>query len=116
MQQITLRLSADMIESLEGEADERGVSRSEHLRDVIDSRHEHEAEVDELREEVDELQTEVERLRNEKQLVLEEREEKQKLARYVEEERRVEQQWREAGLATRMKWRLLGMPSDGVDA
>lgn len=36
----------------------------------------------------------------------------QSLARYVEDERRVEQQWREAGLLTKTKWRLFGMPSE----
>lgn len=68
------------------------------------TRHEHGEEAERLREEVDELQTEVERLRNEKRLILEEREEKNELARYVEEE----QTWRQAGIITRTKWWLYG--------
>lgn len=38
MKQITIRLREDVIDALEAEAEDRGVSRSEHVRDVIDSR------------------------------------------------------------------------------
>lgn len=57
-------------------------------------------------ERVEELEQEVERLRNEKRLILEDRDEKQELARYVEEE----QTWRQAGIITRTKWWLYGKP------
>jgi len=67
---------------------------------------------DELQETIDDLDRDVERLQNEKRLILEDREEKQELVRYVEEERTVEERWRRAGLATRLKWRLTGMPGD----
>ena len=40
----------------------------------------------------------------------------QELANYVEDERRVEQQWREAGLLTKTKWRLFGMPSEAQES
>jgi hypothetical protein len=112
MQQITLRIPEDTVAELDDEADEHGVSRSEYIRDILDSRHEHDGDVDALRTQVDELQTELERVRNEKRLILSEREEKQELARYVEDERRAEQRWREAGLRTRLKWRVFGMPPD----
>lgn len=46
MEQITLRLPARTLAGLEREAAERGVSRSEHVRDVLESR----AEVRGLRE------------------------------------------------------------------
>ena len=119
MEQITVRLPEGMLEGLDEEADEHGVSRSEYIRTTLESRHEHdantaeyEAEVDRLRDEVAELERNVERLRNEKQLILQEREEKAELAAYVEEERTVEQQWRQAGLGTKLKWRVFGMPDD----
>lgn len=38
MEQITVRLPESMIEELEKEAEEEGVSRSEHIRDVLESR------------------------------------------------------------------------------
>lgn len=69
---------------------------------------------DRLQETVDkaeDLKQKVERLENEKRLILEQREEKQELARYVEDERRAEEKWREAPLWTRVKWRVMGMPS-----
>jgi len=119
MEQITVRIPADELEELEAEAAEHGVSRSEHIRDTLESRHEHdadtaehEAEVERLRDEVAELERDVERLQKEKRLILEERDEKQELVRYVEDERSAEQRWRAAGLGTRLKWRVFGMPED----
>lgn len=63
MEQITLRISENTLESLEGEADEHGRSRSEHIRDVLESRHEidelrseHERVASELREEIADLE------------------------------------------------------------
>lgn len=116
MEQITLRVRPDTLESLESEADERGVPRSEHIRDVLESRNEHAADVDELRGEIDDLEDELERVREEKRLILREREEKAVLARYVEDERTAEQRWREAGLGTRLKWRVFGMPPAGAES
>jgi metal-responsive CopG/Arc/MetJ family transcriptional regulator len=49
MQQITVRLPETMIEELDTEADERGVSRSEHVRSVLASRR----DVDDLRDRLD---------------------------------------------------------------
>jgi predicted nuclease with TOPRIM domain len=63
MEQITLRISENTLESLEGEADEHGRSRSEHIRDVLEKRHEveelrseHAETVTELREEIADLE------------------------------------------------------------
>jgi len=71
-----------------------------------------EAENEQLQQRVDDLETELDRVRNEKRLLLEEREEKAELVKYVEQERTAEQRWREAGLWTRAKWKVLGMPAD----
>lgn len=102
MEQITVRVPEDMLESLDAEAEERDRDRSEHIRAVLASRHEH----DELRNEVNDLQTEVERLRREKRQVLEQREENQKLVRYVDHEL----EWRSAPLTKRLKWWVTGKP------
>jgi len=115
MEQITLRVPADTLAALDDDADEHGVSRSEYIRDVLESRHEHTENTDELRERVDELETELERVREEKRLILQEREEKKELARYAETEREREQQRREAPAWRRAKWWLVGAPSEERD-
>lgn len=66
-----------------------------------------------LQQEVDELETELERVKNEKQTIIEQREENKELVEYVQQEKSAEQRWREAGITTRMKWRLFGMDLDG---
>lgn len=70
----------------------------------------------ELRQQIDELEDELEHreakmddLRRQLQAANAKDGRVQELANYVEEERRVEQRWREAGLARRMKWQLFGM-------
>ncbi len=51
MRNVTVRLREELIDRLD-EADERGVSRSEYIRDILDERH----RVEELEAEVDRLQ------------------------------------------------------------
>jgi TolA-binding protein len=69
-------------------------------------------ELDECRERVADLEQEVERLEREKRLILEQREEHSQLVRAVEQERTLEQERAEAGLATRAKWWLFGRDGD----
>lgn len=130
MEQITLRVPENTLESLEGEADEHGRSRSEHIREVLESRNEvdelraeHEREVADLRDKIEDLERELEQrdarlddLRRQLQAANAKDERVQELATYVEEERRVEQRWRQAGLGTKLKWRLFGMPADAETA
>jgi metal-responsive CopG/Arc/MetJ family transcriptional regulator len=104
MEQITLRIPEDTLESLESEAEEHGVSRSEYVRDVLETRNEHAENADELRTEIDELETALERLQNEKRMLLEQRDEHSQLVRYVESE----QSYREASLPQRLKWWVFG--------
>jgi len=65
-------------------------------------------ELDECRERVAELEQQVERLEREKRLILEQREEHSQLVAAVEQERTLEQERAQAGLATRAKWWLFG--------
>jgi len=102
MEQITLRVPPDMLESIDSEATEHDRDRSEHIREVLRTRN----EVNELRKEVEELRTENERLHREKRQILEQREETKELVRYVEDEL----SWRQQGVLTRMKWWLTGKP------
>jgi len=69
MKQITLRIPEDTLESLDDEASELDRTRSEHIRDVVKSRHEadelrteHEKEIGELRDRLDERQNEIDEL------------------------------------------------------
>jgi len=97
MQQITVRIPEEMLESLDEEAAEHDRDRSEHIREVLASR-----------SELDELQTEVERLRREKRQILDQRDENTELARYVEDE----MTWRSAPISKRIKWWVTGKPRE----
>lgn len=115
----TVALDDDLATHVDDQRPQDDASDAEAVRECIrrsqrltECRTELEATRDELQETIDDLDRDVERLQNEKRLILEDREEKQELVRYVEEERTVEERWRRAGLATRLKWRLTGMPGD----
>jgi predicted RNase H-like nuclease (RuvC/YqgF family) len=79
MRQITLRIEEDTVQSLESEAEEHDTTRSEHIRSIIESRHEPdentrkllrekaelEVSIQELEEEIKELEAENDELRDE---------------------------------------------------
>lgn len=56
MNSITVRLPIELIEELESEADDLGVSRSEYIRETLQDRH----DAEELREEVSDLRERLE--------------------------------------------------------
>jgi uncharacterized coiled-coil DUF342 family protein len=173
MKPITLRLDVETLEALDTEAEERGVSRSEYVRNLLDARSEYgeyapntaantkidelvadlrraraerdeyaeeadrlrdrvddlrdvretrdalksdlqdvRAERDELRDRIADIERDLDRVRREKRLILEERDEKAELVEYVERERSAEQRWRQASLATKLKWTVFGAPGD----
>ena len=100
MDSITLRLESDTIEALDTEAGEHGVSRSEYVRDILQSRHER-----------DRLRAANERLQQRVQTLIDQREEHSELVNYVQEERSLQQrreERRDAPLWTRAKWYVLG--------
>lgn len=91
----------------------------EELAAVREQRDSAEAAADDLRDRVEDLEAELEQqearaddLRRQLKAANAKNDRMQELARYVEDERRVEQQWREAGLLTKTKWRLFGMPTE----
>jgi hypothetical protein len=66
MRTITLRVEPDTLESIDEEADERDQTRSEYIRELFRTRHDHErirAERDRLRDERDDERTKREDLR-----------------------------------------------------
>jgi DNA repair exonuclease SbcCD ATPase subunit len=112
MEQITLRLPTDLLEELDEEADEAGVSRSEHVRDVLRTR----ADTNELRDRIEQKEDRIQQL--EEQLArrsqLEEKIEAlpdrvRDLEGYQEKRQRMLD---EASLATRLRWKVTGVPVD----
>ena len=85
MDSITLRLQPDTIKSLEEEANEHSISRSEYIRDLIQSRHEYKR----LREKYEALREEHERLQTEHEQEIEQLE-----ARHQEEIEELEAEYK----------------------
>lgn len=69
-------------------------------------------DLEECRERVADLEQQAERLEREKRLILEQREEHSQLVAAVEQQRTLEQERAQAGLATRAKWWLFGRDED----
>lgn len=108
MKAITIRLEESTIESLDEEAAEHDRSRSEHIREVIRARNEH----DELRRWAERLEQENERLRREKRMILDREQETTELVAEVRRDRTLAERKAEAGLLTKVKWALVGMDTD----
>jgi chromosome segregation ATPase len=104
MENVSVRVDAETIESVEREATDAGLSRAAYLREIIENRH----ESDEYETEISRLNTEIDRLKREKRQILDQREENKQLRRYVETEQTNAEKRRQAGLPTRVKWFLFG--------
>ena len=79
--------------------------RSEHESELEDVRAEYESEIQRLEARVDELQGQLRAANNRY-------EEHTELVKYVESERSLAERKASAGIATRMKWWITGMPAD----
>jgi metal-responsive CopG/Arc/MetJ family transcriptional regulator len=113
MKKVSVSLEESHVEAIDDRQESEEISsRSEALRAILDGYEELQQEYEDLRTEYEDLETELERVKNEKRLILEDREEKQELVKYVEDERTAEQKWREAGLGTKLKWKVFGMDND----
>ena len=93
MKQMTFRIPDDVVEHIEGKAEERDVSKSEVVRELLERGIEY-----------DDLQTEVDRLRNQLQATNERNEIDDKLVRYVEHDI----EYHEADLLTKARWFVFG--------
>jgi|APHM01.1.fsa_nt_gi Ribbon-helix-helix protein, copG family. len=112
MDQITLRLDESLKTELDNEAEEKGVSRSEHIRYIVESR----GEIEYLREQLESRQGRIEELESQlrKRSNIEEKIEDlpEKIRgeeSYTEKRRRKLDQ---ATFPQRLKWRLTGVPVD----
>ncbi|XVH33874.1 hypothetical protein ACNS7O_18935 (plasmid) [Haloferacaceae archaeon DSL9] len=108
MEQIAARVPEEIDQSIETFSDENDCSRSEAIRTLL-----------ERGVEYDRLQIENERLRNEKRTIINQRDEHTELVEYVQAERDVQRYHDrrqrmidQAGILTRAKWWLTGVPVD----
>jgi metal-responsive CopG/Arc/MetJ family transcriptional regulator len=93
MESITIRIQEGLLESLDEEADEYSVSRSEYIRELIEKGREY-----------DDLERDRDRLERQLGQLIEERETSTEIVEYVEEER----SYRSAPIWQRAKWWVLG--------
>lgn len=108
MEQITLRLPEELKKELEEEADEHGVSRSEHIRDVLESRE----DTERLRARIETLEEQL-RERSRVEEKIEDLPDKIRGAESYTERR--QRKLDEAGLFTRVRWKFTGVPVDKID-
>jgi Arc/MetJ-type ribon-helix-helix transcriptional regulator len=103
MARLTVSLNDETEEIVEEKVGDNGEyeSKSEFVRDCIQAH-----------TRVEDLEKTIERLEREKQMILQERDEKKELARYVEDQRTRQEKKDTAPIWTRAKWRILGMPAD----
>lgn len=100
MKSVSTRLDDETHSIVSETVDERGVSKAEVLRELVEKGIQH-----------DELKRENERLRAEKRTLINDREERTELVAYVEEERELQQrqkQRRDAPVWRRAKWWVFG--------
>lgn len=128
MPRFTISVDDDLNEFVENLADEDGpysskskaaaalLAEARELReseyDDIDELFATADRVEDLEDELEHQEARADDLRRQLKAANAKNDRMQELANYVEDERRVEQQWREAGLLTKTKWRLFGMPLD----
>lgn len=113
MKPITIRISANRLEEIEKEAEEREMSKSEIIRERLDELDDAEQLRSELEANLDELKTENERLRREKRQILEQREENTELVLFAEterERRERERERRQHNVFRRAWWWVAGEP------
>ncbi|WP_227380121.1 plasmid mobilization protein [Haladaptatus halobius] len=129
MKGFSIRFPEDELETLDAEADEQNLSRSEYVRELFRNRDGDSDELAELRDELErlrekhkQLQDEYERSQNERERLnrkltaaLELKEENDELVEYVEHEREVQKRREHSPIWTRAKWWVLGRPEKSAD-
>lgn len=115
MEQITLRLPNDLLQELNDDADERGVSPSEHIRNVLRTR----ASRDALSERLEAREARIDQL--EQQLRERSRVEEKiedlpgKIRNVKSYQERRQRLLDQASFAERLKWKLTGGPAEPID-
>lgn len=101
MHSVSTRLNDETYRTITETADERGVSKAEVLRELVEKGMQY-----------DDVKRENERLRSEKRTIIEQREEHTDLVRTVERQQSLAERKARAGLLTKTKWALFGMDDD----
>ena len=108
--QVAVRLELRKKAELEREAAERGVTRSEYIREILDERHRADELVDELERKRDRIETLEDQLRERSGL----RDEIQQLPDKIRKERSYSEKRQrkldEATITQRIRWKLTGVP------
>jgi chromosome segregation ATPase len=122
MQNVTVRLREDSIDRLDDEADERGVSRSEYIRDILDERHrveELEAEVDRLQDRLDAREDRIAELEDQLRRRSDVEEKIEALPDKIREtesyQERRQRALDRASVVQRLRWKVTGVPVDEVE-
>lgn len=115
MDSITIRLPEETLGEIKEEAERRDISKSEVIREWFREREELQSECEQLRSECEQLQTECDRLQNEKRMILEQREETTELVHTAERQQDWIERQARAGLLTKTKWAIFGMPDENED-
>lgn len=104
---VTVRMEEDVVETLEQEAEQREMTRSEYLREIIDERH----RADDLVDDVEQAEAKVDDLRRQLATVRAREDDVDELVAYVEEEKSLqerEQERKNAPAWTRFRYWLFG--------
>lgn len=113
MKRVSVKLPEETVTELDRLADDQDTTRSDAIRgtldDGLDTDDDEELQrlqtvIHERDDRIEWLETQVERLQNTHTQILAQRNENTELQLYVDEQR----EWNQAGLLTRVKWRLAG--------
>lgn len=105
MENLPAKVPEELLERIEEYADDHhDGNRSEAVRELLRRGLEY-----------DEIERDRDRLERQYRQLIERQEERQELVRYVEQERTLEEKRRRAGVVTRAKWWLRGMPDDELE-
>lgn len=111
MRPISIKVDETVIEELDAEADERDLTRSQYLRNIIEERHETERITEKYEAEIDQLESRIDELQAQLRTVNRENEDVKELVAYVEEERQLQRdrkERRDAPVWKRAKWWVFG--------
>jgi len=115
MDQITLRLDESLKDALDEEADEKGVSRSEYIRYILESR----GEVEHLRGRLDAREERIEELEGQlrKRSNIEEKIEDlpAKIQSDLSWSEKRTRAYNNASVSERLLWRITGVPEDRIE-
>lgn len=113
--QVAVRLELRKKAELEREASERGASRSEYIREILDERHRADELDDQLEQKRDRIETLEDQLRERSSL----RDEIQQLPDKIRDERSYSEKRQrkldEATITQRIRWKLTGVPVEQLD-